>query len=195
MAHSQTNVKIVIVGDGAVGKTCICASYANNTFPEDYIPTIHDNYPATVIIDGKSIKVGIYDTAGQSEYDLLRPLGYPQTGAFILCFSIDNQASYNNVYSKWWPELRHYGRDVPIILVGTKVDLRGDRKTIDNLKSKNESLIRFDQGVALGKRIKASRYLECSALTQKGLREIFDEAVRASFRLKETAKTSRCHIL
>jgi Ras-related C3 botulinum toxin substrate 1 len=191
------NVKCVIVGDGAVGKTCLLISYTTNAFPEDYIPTVFDNYSANVMVDGKPINLGLWDTAGQEDYDRLRPLSYPQTDVFLVAFSLISRASFENVKQKWWPELKHHCPGVPMILVGTKLDLRSDPNTVQRLKEKNQTPISFEEGLEMTKTIGAIKYLECSALTQKGLKNVFDEAIRVVLcpPNPKKAKKKACEIL
>ncbi|XP_054257593.1 ras-related protein Rac1-like, partial [Macrosteles quadrilineatus] len=98
---------------------------------------------------------------------------------FLICFSLVNPASFENVRAKWYPEVRHHCPSTPIILVGTKLDLREDKETIEKLKEKKLSPITYPQGLSMAKEIGAVKYLECSALTQKGLKTVFDEAIRA----------------
>lgn len=97
----------------------------------------------------------------------------------MICFSLTSPASYENVRAKWYPEVSHHCPNTPIILVGTKVDLRDDKETIEKLKEKKMSPITTAQGLQMAKEIASVKYLECSALTQKGLKQVFDEAIRA----------------
>lgn len=75
--------------------------------------------------------------------------------------------------------MSHHAPDVPIILVGTKLDLRDDPDAIERLKERKQNAITYPQGVQMAKEIHAVKYLECSALTQKGLKNVFDDAIRA----------------
>ncbi|KAG0223118.1 P-loop containing nucleoside triphosphate hydrolase protein [Mortierella sp. GBAus27b] len=189
-------IKCVVVGDGAVGKTCLLISYTTNAFPGEYIPTVFDNYSANIMVDGKPISLGLWDTAGQEDYDRLRPLSYPQTDVFLICFSLVSPPSFENVKTKWHPEISHHAPNVPTILVGTKLDLREDRETIDKLKEKRMLPITYPQGLQMAKEIGAVRYLECSALTQKGLKNVFDEAIRAVLcPVQPTKRSKKCLIL
>mmetsp|Transcript_27439 Transcript_27439/g.47745 ORF Transcript_27439/g.47745 Transcript_27439/m.47745 type:complete len:195 (+) Transcript_27439:1494-2078(+) len=192
------NIKCVVVGDGAVGKTCLLISYTTNAFPGEYIPTVFDNYSANVMVDGKPINLGLWDTAGQEDYDRLRPLSYPQTDVFLLCFSITSPPSFENVSSKWWPEIKHHAPKVPFILVGTKLDLRDDQTTIERLRQKHQTPVQNSVGTAKAQELGAFKYLECSALTQDGLKQVFDEAIRcviSTTASQKSKKKSKCVIL
>ncbi|MCL4124653.1 UNVERIFIED_CONTAM: hypothetical protein GTU68_042269, partial [Idotea baltica] len=80
---------------------------------------------------------------------------------------------------QWYPEVRHHCPNTPIILVGTKLDLRDDKDTLEKLNDKKLKPITYPAGLSMAKEVGAVKYLECSALTQKGLKTVFDEAIRA----------------
>lgn len=130
------------------------------------------------MVDGKPISLGLWDTAGQEDYDRLRPLSYPQSDVFLICFSIVSPPSFDNVKAKWFPEIEHHAPNVPIILVGTKLDLREDRGTMEALRQKRMEPVSYEQALMVSKEIRAHKYLECSALTQRNLKSVFDEAIR-----------------
>jgi small GTP-binding protein len=116
----------------------------------------------------------------QEDYDRLRPLSYPQTDVFLVAVSLISRPSFENVRAKWFPELKHHAPGVPMILVGTKLDLRADPATVAKLREKSPPTtpIAFEEGLDMSRAIGAAKYLECSALTQKGLKSVFDEAIR-----------------
>ena len=173
-------VKLVVVGDGAVGKTCILVSFTSEEFPTEYVPTVFENYNAVMIVDERKVSLGLWDTAGQEEYDRLRPLSYTSTDVFLVCFSVTSAASLDNVEGKWVPEIQTHCPGVPFLLVGTKADLRED--TLHPWK-----LVDRDTALVTAGRVGAREYIECSALTQANLRHLFDQAVRVAL-AKGTAK-------
>jgi len=189
-------IKCVVVGDGAVGKTCLLISYTTNKFPSEYVPTVFDNYAVTVMIGEEPYTLGLFDTAGQEDYDRLRPLSYPQTDVFLVCFSVISPASFENVREKWLLEVCHHCPMVPCIIVGTQVDLRNDNASQKNSNGQEKKYITQLQGEKLAKELGAVKYVECSALTQKGLKNVFDEAIVAALEPPAASKTRRkCIIL
>ncbi|XP_045125070.1 ras-related C3 botulinum toxin substrate 2-like isoform X1 [Portunus trituberculatus] len=165
-------IKCVVVGDGTVGKTCMLISYTTDSFPKEYVPTVFDNYSAPMVVDSIPVSLGLWDTAGQEDYDRLRPLSYPQTDVFLICFSVVSPSSCENVTSKWYPEIKHHCPDAPIILVGTKMDLREDKETLALLSDQGQSPVKREAGQKLANKIRAVKYMECSALTQRGLKQL-----------------------
>lgn len=178
MTSTMQQIKCVVVGDGGVGKTSLLMSYTSNSFPSDYVPTIFDNYNAPIMIDEKVYNLGLWDTAGQEEYDKMRTVSYPHTDVFVLCFSLVHPNSFENVKNRWYPELKEFCPESPILLVGTKSDLSTDENTLRMLQKQNLAPVARDVAEKLVAELKISGYLECSGLTQTGVKVVFDEASR-----------------
>ena len=193
--NSDRTIKCVVVGDGAVGKTCLLISYAQNKFPSEYVPTVFDNYAVNVMIGGEPILLGLYDTAGQEEYDRMRPLSYPEANVFLICFSTVNPSSFENVKAKWLPEVKLHCPKVPILLVGTQMDLRDNQATLDKLAKNKSKPVSQEMGDRLAKELKMVKYAECSALTQKGLKDVFDDAIMAALEPEPEPPKKGCCLL
>ncbi|XP_013789167.1 ras-like GTP-binding protein Rho1 [Limulus polyphemus] len=186
--------KLVIVGDGACGKTCLLIVFSKDQFPEVYVPTVFENYVADIEVDGKQVELALWDTAGQEDYDRLRPLSYPDTDVILMCFSIDSPDSLENIPEKWTPEVRHFCPNVPIILVGNKKDLRNDPHTIKELAKMKQKPVASEEGRGMAEKINAYGYLECSAKTKDGVREVFETATRAALQVRRKKRT-KCVLL
>lgn len=185
--------KIVVVGDGGCGKTCLLIVYAQNRFPEAYIPTVFENYVTNRQFEGKIIEIALWDTAGQEEYDRLRPLSYPESHVILIVFSVDFPVSLGNVQDKWYPEVAHFCEGTPLILVATKTDLRRDDNTRRMLGAQGQKPVTPEQGAEVAQEIGA-KYIECSAKTGTGVQDVFALALRESMKNKwgKIQKRARC---
>ncbi|KAK0718062.1 small Rho-type GTPase [Lasiosphaeria miniovina] len=184
-AQNVIRRKLVIIGDGACGKTSLLSVFTLGHFPTDYIPTVFENYVTDCRVDGKSVQLALWDTAGQEDYERLRPLAYSQAHVILIGFSIDTPDSLDNVRHKWVPEAQERCPEVPIILVGLKKDLRDDPVAIEEMRKKSLSFVTTSEGDRTGAEIGARKYLECSSLTGEGVDDVFEAATRASLLMFE----------
>ena len=185
--------KLVIIGDGACGKTCLYIVFTKDNFPEVYVPPVFEGYIADIEVDGKQVELALWDTtgSGQKVYDRLRPLSYPDTDVILLCFSIDSPDSLKNIPMKWTPEVKQFCPNVPIILVGNKKDLRNDPNTIKELGKIKQEPVKLEQGSAMAEQIHAFAYHECSAKSKEEVREVFNTAARASLQFRK-GRSKKC---
>ncbi|QSL65113.1 hypothetical protein MERGE_002418 [Pneumocystis wakefieldiae] len=190
--------KLVVVGDGGCGKTCLLIVYSQGSFPEKYVPTVFENYVTNVYYgsNNKIVELALWDTAGQEEYDRLRPLSYPESDVILICFAIDYPSSLENVTDKWYPEVTHFCPNIPIVLVGLKSDLRKNRNAIGLLRSQGLNPVTYQQAVSVAEEIK-SQYLECSSKENVGVKEVFDLAISLAISNKRFRKLRKgmCQIL
>ena len=166
-------------------------SYTENKFPEDYVSTVFDNFEALQVVDGKTVHLQLWDTAGQAEYDRLRPLSFQETDVFIICFAVNSKQSFENVKTRWYLEIKEYAKTAPIILVGTKGDLRSS--------SAADDCITDSDAQKLVEELNLFTYIECSSRTQQNLSTVFDTAARAALNkqtnVQQTSEGGCCNVL
>ncbi|XP_059805334.1 ras-like GTP-binding protein RHO [Hypanus sabinus] len=182
MSTMSLRRKLVVVGDGGCGKTSLLFVLSRDEFPEGYVPTVFDTYVADIVVDERQVELALWDTAGQEDYDRLRPLSYPDTHVILLCFSVGSPDSLWNIPEKWVPEVRHFCPGVPVLLVGNKRDLRADERTRRELARSKKEPVRWEEGRAVADKVGAYAYLECSAKTKEGVWEVFETATRATLK-------------
>ncbi|KAI9796060.1 MAG: Rho GTPase [Candelina submexicana] len=156
-----------------------------------------------IFVDNVHIELSLWDTAGQEEFDRLRSLSYDDTHAILLCFSVDSKDSLENIESKWVGEIAENCQGVKLVLVALKCDLRSERTGDEGelgagAHREEKDLIDYKQGLEVARRIQALRYLECSAMKNRGVKEAFTEAARVALSVKSTnatKKDSKCVVM
>jgi small GTP-binding protein len=159
--------KVFVVGDGGCGKTSLLYRYSQNGFTTNYISTVFEIIPVDIRDANANVYLSlqIWDNAGQEDYERIRVLSYPDTDIVLMCFSVVDKKSFRHVSEKWIEEINHFCKNVPILLVGLKADLRTDTNT--------ETSVSIEKAQAASKAIGAVRYVECSAHDGKNVEEVF----------------------
>ena len=171
MSKSSIPVRVVAIGDGAVGKTSMLLVFKGDPFPEDYEPSIFENHHEMRTFQGKTYCLHLWDTSGQEEYDRLRPMSYAKCDVVLICFSLDNKESLKNVIDKWKLEIVEDCPKAAIVLVGTKMDL---------WDPKSEGAITQAEIDDVAKQIKAFKSINCSAKNNTNIGNVFDLAITAA---------------
>ncbi|KAI7905185.1 YIL118Wp-like protein [Cokeromyces recurvatus] len=176
--------KILVVGDGGCGKTCLLNVFTRGHFPQMYEPTIYENYIHDIAINDKlSIELSLWDTAGQEELDRLRVFSYDNTHAILVCYSINNRTSLDNIVNRWIHELQKECPQAKMILAALKCDLRSSSSSSSSSStststSNTNKIILYKEGLAVAKEMNAIRYFECSAKHNRGVQECFEQAAK-----------------
>ncbi|XP_060533283.1 transforming protein RhoA-like [Cylas formicarius] len=179
------SIRITVVGDGDTGKTCLLIVFKDKKFDDRYIPTVFDVYSMTIPINYEEHTIILSDTAGQEEFDKLRKLAYRDADVFILCYSIAERSSFENISLTWAPEVKRCKPNAKIILVATKIDLLSARKVTP------------EEGEALAREIGASGFIETSAKNCWNVEAAFQMAIWSVVSARRGRKKfkSQCFLL
>ncbi|XP_061458810.1 rho-related GTP-binding protein RhoF isoform X3 [Rhineura floridana] len=166
---------------------------------KQYAPSVFEKYTTSITVGKKEVILHLYDTAGQEDYDRLRPLSYQSTNVVLICYDVMNPTSFDNVLIKWSHEVNHFCRGIPIVLVGCKTDLRKDKEHLRKLRSAQQEPITYTQGEEACRQMNADVYLECSAKFRENIENVFREAasiaLNAIKKAKWQTKSRPCTIL
>ncbi|KAG8435575.1 hypothetical protein GDO86_013493 [Hymenochirus boettgeri] len=203
MDYERPNVetiKCVVVGDNAVGKTrLICARACNTTLTQyqllaTHVPTVWaiDQYRVCQevlersrdVVDEVSVSLRLWDTFGDHHKD--RRFAYGRSDVVVLCFSIANPNSLNHVKTMWAQEIKHFCPRTPVILVGCQLDLRyADLEAVNRARRplarpiKRGDILPPEKGREVAKEL-GIPYYETSVFDQFGIKDVFDNAIRAA---------------
>ncbi|KAF1395210.1 hypothetical protein PFLUV_G00009180 [Perca fluviatilis] len=169
----EMSVKCVLVGDSAVGKTALLVRFTSETFPDTYKPTVFENTGVEVYMDGVQISLGLWDTAGNDNFRQIRPRSYQQADIVLVCYSVANPNSLASIQHKWMAEIRENLPKVPVLVVATQTDLR-------EMGVHRASCISAVEGRRVAHEVRAKGYLECSSLSNRGVQQVFEHAVRTA---------------
>eukprot|EP01130_Rhizamoeba_saxonica_P010264 TRINITY_DN41_c0_g1_i2.p1 TRINITY_DN41_c0_g1~~TRINITY_DN41_c0_g1_i2.p1 ORF type:complete len:255 (-),score=65.47 TRINITY_DN41_c0_g1_i2:88-852(-) len=155
-------------------------------YPTEYIPTTFDSYHAVYNFEQSDISLGLWDTAGQAEFERLRPISYKNSDIYLVFFSVVNPTSLENV-SMWVDEIQAHAPDVPFFLVGTQTDQRENPEILADLEGRGKSAITPRQGKSAAKSVGAVSYLECSAMNMQ-FDDVFDTIIRYVINVRRMGK-------
>jgi len=160
-----------------------------------YVPTVFENYVTDCRVDARNVQLALWDTAGQEDYERLRPLAYSKAHVILIGFSVDSPDSLENVKTKWAEEARERCPGVPLILVGLKKDLREDPEAIETMRKKSQRFTTAKQGNDMKDEIGAKKYLECSSLTGDGVDDVFEASTRAALTTFDKKESGGCCVI
>ncbi|KAA1113208.1 Rho GTPase [Puccinia graminis f. sp. tritici] len=182
--------KTLVLGDESIGKTSLLHVYARDHFPQVFEPTVVENHTIDVLVGDQVVELSLWDNvdlSGQDEIGKAGPSSYANVHVILLCFSVDKPNSLTSTENKWLDQIIERCPGVKICMAALKCDLRDDPETRAHLAKQNQRPVDYEEGLATARRIRASRYLECSARQNRGVSEAFLEVAKVSISTKSTS--------
>lgn len=192
MDGQHSRCKVVVVGDTQCGKTALLHVFAKDNYPENYVPTVFENYTASFEIDKHRIELNMWDTSGSSYYDNVRPLAYPDCDAVLICFDISRPETLDSITKKWQVEAQEYCPNAKLVLVGCKLDMRTDVSTLRELSKQRLIPVTHEQGSLRARELGAVAYVECSSrMCVNSVRDVFHITTLVSVRREPAPSLKR----
>lgn len=173
------DIVCLVIGNASVGKTCLILSYVTGAVPKNVNMIAYEVYSKHTIVDEREISLKIWDTSGD-EFDQMRSSFFHLAKVFLLCFSIESRNSFDAIKTKWSKEVDERCPETPIVLVGTKRDLKRDETKAAKLKLRKKRFVSLKDGFNLAQQIGAAKYLECSIHEPESVKHVFEECVRVA---------------
>lgn len=210
--HPRELIKCVLIGDSGVGKTRLICAEALGVGMKGALPLKHLHYPsvfaidqyhvseeirerANFMVDGVNVALRLWDTFG--DHHMNRKYAYQNAHVVLLCFNISSPCSFKNVNAVWYPEIKKFCPRTSIILTGTQSDWRCNNSSATNASSTSAPslsqrmrdcvLVSPDMGRQVAREIGAT-YYETSVVTMFGVKEVFENAVRAALVSRRQAR-------
>ncbi|KAI6645728.1 hypothetical protein LOD99_12991 [Oopsacas minuta] len=193
MASNREALKILVLGAGAVGKTCLTLQYVRNEFVCGYTPTIEEVYETPARVEDSLYILQILDTAGTDECGIIREQFYHQCDGYLLLFSVTDRFSLQEIKEIQKDIKRQVNRSIPFLVVGNKIDLSESRK------------ISSDEGETIASML-GGEYIETSAKFHINVDRVFHTLVskiqhnnkvtdKKTSKKERKAKKGKCSIL
>lgn len=179
-SEQRNLVQCTVVGDGMVGKSSLSLAFTNEPSLGDYVATVFENYAGKTNVAGDEYTVGIFDSAGQHDYESLREFTYKDSEVFVVCYSVVDRESFESIKEFWVPEMKNnMHRKKPIILVATQTDLRNTTGFDSDMPVTEE------EGRHLAKAIGAETYNECTVQNQISVKKVFTDVVTCALKYRK----------
>eukprot|EP01095_Lingulamoeba_sp_RSL-Kostka_P016350 TRINITY_DN797_c1_g1_i1.p1 TRINITY_DN797_c1_g1~~TRINITY_DN797_c1_g1_i1.p1 ORF type:complete len:198 (+),score=58.54 TRINITY_DN797_c1_g1_i1:38-631(+) len=197
-------MKVIIVGDAAVGKTTLCRAITQNF--DEFQDSYELNYKTN---NKKEINLVFHDTVGQDDFSQFNVTElYETADLFFVCYSIISPKSLQNIEKKWITNIRALNDQSPVVLIGTKSDLREDEDIIERLNQRDLSPLKIKDGKTTAKNIEAAEFFEASFFDDEDndliLDQIFEKICKSGLspeqyyskkNLKNKKKINDCNLV
>ena len=189
---ARIGVRTIWIGDPESGKTSLLTSYTKNVFPQQYVPSLNENYTVQVnnfLYGGKERNINLNISTVTVDSTAMNGEEYePQSDVVVIVCAIDSPESFKTAEKDLIPKAKTQLPGKPVIIVGTKTDLRKDEGSIQRLAAKNEHPVTLKEGMKLAKRAGIQNYVECSAKELGSVKAVFEEVLKEHFKNEARAR-------